>query len=59
MIQEKKKSQNTCQKSTSMFWFQVKDIKIPDIFYKIQQFLTTSKASVITHKDLLDLNIWM
>ena len=56
---KKRKSQNTCQKSTSIFWFPVKDIKIPDIFYKIQHFLTTSWASVIAHKDLLDLIIWM
>ena len=38
----KRRLQNTCKKDTSIFWFQVKDIKIPDIFYKIQQVLTTS-----------------
>ena len=47
------------KKSTMIFWFPVKDIKIPDIFHKIQHFLTTSWASVIAHKDLLDLIIWM
>ena len=59
MIQEKKKIAKHMQKSTSIFWFPVKDIKIPDIFYKIQNFLTMSWASVIAHKDLLDLIIWM
>ena len=53
----KKKSQNTCKKSTMIFWYPVKDTKIPDIFYKIKHFLTTSWASVIVHKDLLDLII--
>ena len=42
-----------------IFWFPVRDIKIPDIFYKIQHFLATSWASVIAHKYLLDLIIWM
>ena len=42
-----------------MFWFPVKDIKIPDIFYKILKFLGPSWASIITHKNLLDLIIWM
>ena len=51
--------QRHAKKSTSIFWFPVKDIKIQDIFYKILQLLTTSWASVITHKDLLDLIIWM
>ena len=41
------------------FKFIGKDIKIPDIFYKILKFLGTSWASVIAHKDLLDLIIWM
>ena len=51
--------QNTCKKSTSIFWFPVQDIKIPDIFYKTKNLLTMSWASVIAHKDLLDLIIWM
>ena len=60
MIQEKKENLQThAKKNTIICWFPVKDIKIPDIFYKIQHFLTMSWASVIAHKDLLDLNIWM
>ena len=49
MIQEEKKKEKnkTHAKSTSIFWFSVKHIKIPDIFYKIHQFLTMSWASVI------------
>ena len=31
------------------------DNKIPDIFYKIKKFQRTSWASVIMHKDLLDI----
>ena len=42
-----------------IFWFPVKDIKIPDIFYTIQQFLTMLWVLVIAHKDLMDLIIWM
>ena len=53
------KSQNTCKWSISIFWFLVKDIKIPVIFYKIQKFVRTSWALIITHKDLLNLIIWM
>ena len=30
------------QKSTNLFWFIVKNIKISDIFYKIQKFLGIS-----------------
>ena len=37
----------------TLFWFPVKDIMIPDIFYKILKFLGTSWASVIAHKHLL------
>ena len=33
-----------------MFWFPVKDIKIPDIFYKILKFLGPSWASIIAQK---------
>ena len=47
------------KKALTLFCFPVKDIKIPDIFYKIQKILGTSWASVIAHKDLLDLIIWM
>ena len=43
------------KKSTRIFGFPVKDIKIKDIFYKIQQILNTSWAS----EDLLDLIILM
>ena len=39
----------------SIFWFQVEDIKIPDTFYKIKKLLRTSTASIIMHKELLDL----
>ena len=42
-----------------MFWFTVKDIKIPDIFNKILKCLGTLWASIIAHKDLLYLIIWM
>jgi hypothetical protein len=60
MIQAKKGNRKThAKKSTSIFWFPVKDITIPDIFYKIQQFLTTPEASVIAQNDLQDLIIWM
>jgi hypothetical protein len=41
------------------FLVPIEAIKIPDIFYKIQKFLKTSLASVVTHKNLLDLIIWM
>ena len=47
------------KKALTLFWFPVKDIKIPDIFYKIKKFLRTPWASVIAHKDLRDLIIWM
>ena len=35
------------KKAVTLFWFPVKDINIPDIFYKIQKFLGTSWALVI------------
>ena len=35
-------------KAQYFFWFQVGDFKISDIFYKIQKFLRTSWAPVIT-----------
>ena len=47
------------KKALTLFWFPVKDIKIPDIFYKILKFLGPSWASIIAHKYLLDLIIWM
>ena len=47
------------KKVLTLFWFPVKDIKIPDIFYKIQKFLGMSWASVIVYKELLDLSMWM
>ena len=43
------------KKALTLVWFPVKDIKIPDIFYKILKFLGSSWASVITHTDLLEL----
>ena len=52
-------SQNSCKKSTSIFWFPVPDIKMPNIFYKIQKFLRITWASIISHKNLLHLIIWM
>ena len=50
---------NICKKAHTLFWFPVKDIKISDNFYKLQNFLRTSWASVIMHKDLLHLIIWI
>jgi hypothetical protein len=35
-------------KHNIFFWFQVRDNKISDIFYKIQKFLRTSWAPIIT-----------
>ena len=35
-------------KAQNFFWFQVGDIKISEIFYKIQKFLRTSWAPMIT-----------
>ena len=35
-------------KAQHFFWFQVGDIKISDIFYKIQKFRRTSLAPIIT-----------
>ena len=32
----------------NIFWFQVRDIKISDIFYKIPKFLRMSWAPIIT-----------
>ena len=45
------------KKAQNFFWFPVKDIKIPDIFFKIQKFIRASWASVIAHKDLRNLII--
>ena len=47
------------KKAKTLFWFPVKDIKISDIFYKILKFLGPLWASIIAHKDLVDLIIWM
>ena len=52
-------AKTSTKKALTLFWFPVKDIKIPDIFYKIINFLGPSWASVIAHKDLQDLIIWM
>ena len=43
------------KKAQTFFWFPVKDIKISDIFSKIQKIIRASWASVIAHKDLLHL----
>ena len=41
-------------------WIPVKDVKIPElIFFKIQKIIKASWASVIAHKDLRHLIIWM
>ena len=52
-------SKTFAKKALTSFWFPVKDLKIPNIFYKILKFLGPSWASVITHNNLLDLIIWM
>ena len=52
-------AKNFTKKALTLFWFTVKDINILDIFYKTREFLGTLLASVIAHKDLLDLIIWM
>ena len=50
---------NISKKAHKFFCFPVKDIKISDNCYKIQKFLRLCWASVITHKHLLHLLIWM
>ena len=52
-------SQNTYKKKHKLFLIPVKDVKIPEIFHKIQKFLRTTLASVIVHKVLLHLIIWI
>ena len=43
LFQEKNgEYKNTNKKAYYLFWFPVKDIKISDIFYKIEQFLGIS-----------------
>ena len=44
MVHEK----TSTNKAQYFFWFQVGDIKILDIVYKIQKFLRTSWAPIIT-----------
>ena len=39
-------------KAWNFFWFYVGDIKIPDIFYKIQKFLKTSCAPIFTNNGI-------
>ena len=39
-------------KAQLFFWFLVGDIKITDIFYKIQKFLKTSFAPIFTTKGI-------
>ena len=59
-VQDKMVHEKTfAKKALTLFWFPVKDIKISDNFYNIQNFLRASWASVITHKDILHLIIWM
>ena len=43
----------------TLLWFQVKDIRLTDIFYKILKFLRTSAPSLIALKDLLLLIIYV
>ena len=45
---------NIGKKSITLFCFPVKDIKIPDIFSKIKNFIRASWASAITHIGLLN-----
>ena len=53
-LQDEMVHENSFKKNTiKCSWFLVEDIKIPDIFLKIQKFLRPSWASVIAHKDLL------
>ena len=60
-VQDEIVHENTFEeiKHKHLFWFPIKDIQVPEIFYKIQNFLRTSWASVNMHKDLLDLIMWM
>ena len=44
------------KKTLTLFRFQVKDTKIPDIFYKILKFIGMSWASVITQKNFTGSN---
>ena len=49
IVQGKPENQGThAKKAQHFFWFQVEDIKISDIIYKIQNFLAASWASIIT-----------
>ena len=54
--EKKMKSQNSCK---SLFLIPFKDIKIPDIFLKIQKVIRASWASVNAYKVLQHLFIWM
>ena len=44
------------KKALTLFWFPVKDKKIPDIFYKILKCLGTSWALEIAQKTFTPLN---
>ena len=46
--QEKIENHETLAKKHRFFWFPVEDINISDIIYKIQKFLGTQWASIIT-----------
>ena len=60
IFQEKRGiTKDLLKKAPTCFCFPVKDNKIPDISYKIQKILRTTWPSIITHKDLLHLIIWM
>ena len=54
MVHEK----TSTNKAQYYFWFQVGDIKISDIFYKIQKFVTTSWAPKITTNGINFLMAW-
>ena len=55
---KRKKSQYTCKKSTMIFWFPFKDIKIADIIYKIQNLNYWQFVPVITHWTYTSQNPW-
>ena len=49
IFQEKTENQGThAKKAQIFFWYPVEAIRISDIFYKIQNFLAASWASIIT-----------
>ena len=50
MSRKRREHTNHMQKSISLFFIPVKDIQIPNIFFKIPKFITASWASVIADK---------